>query len=47
MQEYVEEREVYRIDNKEYTVIERTKKENNSNEIYNILSRYALQKLQN
>lgn len=47
MQEYVEEREVYNIDNKEYVVIERSKKENNCNEIYNILSRYALQKLQN
>lgn len=47
MQEYIEEKEVYKIDNKEYVVIARSKKGSNFNEIYNILSRYALQELKN
>mgnify|MGYP001624106742 CR=1 FL=1 len=43
--DYIEEKNTYTIDNQEYTVIARTKKNNDTEEIYNILSRYALQKL--
>lgn len=43
--DYIEEKTTYTIDNQEYTVIARTKKNNDTEEIYNILSRYALQKL--
>ena len=43
--EYIEEKSTYTIDNQEYTVIARTKKNNDIEKIYNILSRYALQKL--
>lgn len=40
-----EEKEVYIIDGKDYTVITKTR-ENSSNEaIYNILVRYALEKI--
>lgn len=46
MENYIQEKKIYTIDNKEYTVIVRSKKENNCSEIYNILSRYALQELQ-
>ncbi len=46
MEEYIQEKKKYTIDNQEYTVIVRSKKENNCTEIYNILSRYALQELQ-
>lgn len=42
---YIEEKNTYTIDNQEYTVIARTKKDNDTEKIYNILSRYALQKL--
>ena len=42
---YIEEKNTYTIDNQEYTVIARTKKDNDIEKIYNILSRYALQKL--
>lgn len=45
MDEYIEEKSTYTIDNQEYTVIARTKKNNDTEKIYNILSRYALQKL--
>lgn len=45
MNEYIEEKSTYTIDNQEYTVIARTKKDNDIEKIYNILSRYALQKL--
>lgn len=45
MDEYIEEKTTYTIDNQEYTVIARTKKDNDTEKIYNILSRYALQKL--
>lgn len=45
MDEYIEEKTTYTIDNQEYTVIVRTKKDNDTEKIYNILSRYALQKL--
>lgn len=43
--DYIEEKTTYTIDNQEYTVIARTKKDNDIEKIYNILSRYALQKL--
>ena len=43
--DYIEEKTTYTIDNQEYTVIARTKKDNDTEKIYNILSRYALQKL--
>ena len=46
MEEYLEEKQVYIIDNEEYTVIARSKKNSSYDEIYNILSRYALQELQ-
>lgn len=46
MEEYIQEKKKYTIDNQEYTVIVRSKKKNNCTEIYNILSRYALQELQ-
>ena len=46
MEDYIEEKKIYTINNKKYTVIVRSKKENNCNGIYNILSRYALQELQ-
>ena len=42
---YIEEKTTYTIDNQEYTVIARAKKDNDTEKIYNILSRYALQKL--
>lgn len=45
--EYIEEKSIYTIDNQEYTVIARTKNNNDTEKIYNILSRYALQKLNN
>ena len=45
MDEYIEEKTTYTIDNQEYTVIVRTKKDNDTEKIYSILSRYALQKL--
>ena len=45
--DYIEEKTTYTIDNQEYTVIARTKKDNDIEKIYNILSRYALQKLNN
>lgn len=47
MDEYIEEKTTYTIDNQEYTVIARCKKENNIEKIYEILSRYALQKINN
>ena len=43
--DYIEEKNTYTIDNQEYTVIARTKKDNDTEKIYNMLSRYALQKL--
>ena len=43
--DYIEEKTTYTIDNQEYTVIARAKKDNDTEQIYNILSRYALQKL--
>ena len=43
--DYIEEKTTYTIDNQEYTVIARAKKDNDTEKIYNILSRYALQKL--
>ena len=45
MDEYIEEKATYTIDNQEYTVITRCKKESNIDKIYEILSRYALQKI--
>ena len=45
LNDYIEEKTTYTIDNQEYTVIARTKKDNDIEQIYNILSRYALQKL--
>ena len=45
--DYIEEETTYTIDNRKYTVIARTKKNNDTEKIYNILSRYALQKLNN
>ena len=39
--------EVYTIDGKKYTVISQTKENANSDDIYNIFVRYALEKLQN
>ena len=47
MDEYIEEKTTYTIDNQEYTVIARCKKDNNIEKIYEILSRYALQKINN
>lgn len=47
LNDYIEEKTTYTIDNQEYTVIARTKKDNDTEKIYNILSRYALQKLNN
>ena len=43
--DYIEEKTTYTIDNQEYTAIARTKKDKDTEKIYNILSRYALQKL--
>ena len=45
LNDYIEEKTTYTIDNQEYTVIARAKKDNDTEKIYNILSRYALQKL--
>ena len=45
LNDYIEEKTTYTIDNQEYTVIARTKKDKDTEKIYNILSRYALQKL--
>lgn len=45
MEDYIETKEIYTIDKQDYTVIARTKKQDNTNELYDILSRYALQKL--
>ena len=39
--------EVYTIDGKNYTVISHTKEDANSDDIYNVFVRYALEKLQN
>ena len=39
--------EVYTIDGKNYTVISQTKENANSDNIYNVFVRYALEKLQN
>ena len=39
--------EIYTIDGKNYTVITQTKENANSDDIYNIFVRYALEKLQN
>jgi len=39
--------EVYTIDGKNYTVISQTKEDSNSDDIYNVFVRYALEKLQN
>ncbi len=39
--------EVYTIDGKNYTVISQTKEDANSDDIYNVFVRYALEKLQN
>lgn len=39
--------EVYTIDGKNYTVISQTKENANSDDIYNVFVRYALEKLQN
>ena len=47
MDEYIEEKTTYTIDNQEYTVIARCKKDNNIEKIYEVLSRYALQKINN
>lgn len=41
----VEEKEIYTIEGKDYTVITKTKENSNSDEIYNILVRYALEKI--
>lgn len=46
MEDYLEEKKTYIVDSHEYTVIVRSKKENNCDEIYNILTRYALRELQ-
>ena len=40
-----EEKETYTIDGKDYTVITKTKENTNSDEIYNILVRYAIEKI--
>ena len=45
MDEYIEEKTTYTIDNQEYTVIAKCKKDNNIEKIYEVLSRYALQKI--
>lgn len=39
--------EIYTIDGKNYTVISQTKEDANSDDIYNVFVRYALEKLQN
>jgi len=39
--------EIYTIDGKNYTVISQTKENANSDDIYNVFVRYALEKLQN
>lgn len=39
--------EFYTIDGKNYTVISQTKENANSDDIYNVFVRYALEKLQN
>lgn len=39
------EKEIYTIDGKDYTVITETNKNANSDEIYNILVRYAIEKI--
>ena len=39
--------EIYTIDGKNYTVITQTKENANSDDIYNIFVRYALEKLKN
>ena len=45
MENYIETKEIYTIDKQDYTVISRVNKQENTNELYEILSRYALQKL--
>lgn len=40
-----EEKEIYTIEGKDYTVITETKENANSDEIYNILVRYAIEKI--
>lgn len=40
-----EEKEVYTIDGKDYTVITKAKENTNCDEIYNILVRYAIEKI--
>lgn len=40
-----EEKETYTIDGKDYTVITEIKENANSDEIYNILVRYAIEKI--
>lgn len=40
-----EEKEVYTIEGRAYTVITKTKENANSDEIYNILVRYAIEKI--
>lgn len=40
-----EEKETYTIYGKDYTVITKTKENANSDEIYNILVRYAIEKI--
>ncbi len=39
------EKEIYTIDGKDYTVITGTNKNANSDEIYNVLVRYAIEKI--
>ena len=41
----VAEKEIYIVDGKNYTVITKTKENANSDEIYNILVRYAIEKI--
>ena len=45
MNEYIEDTKIYTIDNQRYTVISRTKRDNDIDKIYNVLSKFALQKL--
>lgn len=40
-----EEKESYTIDGKDYTIITKTNENADSDEIYNILVRYALEKI--
>ncbi len=47
MDEYIEEKTTYTINNKNYTVIMRCKKNNDENKIYELLAKYAIKEIKN